>query len=340
MSFVGTNSLSSPLIAAPTLVDPFGRRIDYLRVSITDRCDLRCQYCLPEHFNNFEEPDNWMTHAEMARLIAIFVKLGVAKIRLTGGEPLTRRGVSDLAARIAALPGVRDLAISTNGTRLVRHAEDLRKAGVQRLNVSLDSLDRATFQEITRRDRLQDVLDGLREARRVGFDPIKLNCVVHQGTPEDDVANLLDYSITNGFTLRLIEAMPIGVTGQQYQHVDLNEMASRLAERFGLVSSTEHRGPGPARYWTRGESPVLGVITPMSQHFCASCNRVRLTVDGTLYLCLGQENQVALGAALRQGADDTELEGLIRAGIDAKPERHEFTTDRRRIIRVMAQTGG
>jgi len=326
---------------ARALIDSFNRRIDYLRVSVTDRCDLRCQYCLPEDFKGFEEPANWLTHAEMARVIGLFVGLGVSKIRLTGGEPLTRRGVAELAARISAMPNVTDLSMSTNGTRLARHAADLKRAGVRRLNVSLDSLDAATFKEITRRDCLQDVLDGLDEAQRVGFESIKINCVVHRQTPEDDVARLLDYTLANGFILRLIEIMPMGSSGQQYRHVNLNEMGAKLADRYGLISTVKHRGPGPARYWaTKDDIPALGLITPMSQHFCASCNRVRLSVDGILYLCLGQENQVPLGAALRQGASDAELRERILAGIAAKPERHEFVTAPERIIRVMARTGG
>lgn len=325
----------------PTLIDSFSRRIDYLRVSVTDRCDLRCQYCMPNDFRGFEEPANWLTHPEMARLVGLFVEMGVTKVRLTGGEPLTRRGVTELAARINAIPGVSDLAMSTNGTRLARHAADLKQAGVRRLNVSLDSLNADTFREITRRDCLQDVLNGLTEARRVGFESVKVNCVVHGATPEDDVERLLEYSLVNGFILRLIETMPMGATGQQFRHVDLNEMGSRLAASHGLVPTVAHRGPGPARYWVTGNDvPALGVITPMSQHFCAACNRVRLSVDGTLYLCLGQENQVPLGHALREGADDTELRRLILAGIAAKPERHEFVSAPRRITRIMSQTGG
>ncbi|NLC34996.1 MAG: radical SAM protein, partial [Alcaligenaceae bacterium] len=209
------------------------------------------------------------------------------------------------------------------------------------LNVSLDTLDPATFKEITRRDRLQDVLDGLDTAHRVGFDSIKINCVVHSQSNEEDIARLLDFTMTKGFILRLIETMPMGNSGRQYKHVNLNEMGARLGERYGLVSTVEHRGPGPARYWaTRDNIPALGLITPMSQHFCASCNRVRLSVDGTLYLCLGQENQIPLGTALRKGATDDELRQLILAGIAAKPERHEFTTAPERVIRVMAKTGG
>jgi len=334
--------MSASSTPSPTgLVDTFNRRIDYLRVSVTDRCDLRCQYCLPEDFKGFEEPANWLSHAEMTRLIALFVSLGVKKVRLTGGEPLTRRGISELAANVAALPGITDLAISTNGTRLQRHAAELKQAGVRRLNVSLDTLNRAAFQEITRRDRLQDVLDGLSAAQAVGFESIKINCVVHSETDEAEIARLLEYTMSMGFILRLIETMPMGASGRQYRHVNLNEVGGRLAEQFGLVATVEHRGPGPARYWATADNiPALGLITPMSQHFCASCNRVRLSVDGTLYLCLGQENQVPLGTALRDGASDAELRELILAGIAAKPERHEFSTAPERIIRVMAKTGG
>ncbi|MBB5214878.1 GTP 3',8-cyclase MoaA [Parapusillimonas granuli] len=325
----------------PRLVDRFGRRIDYLRVSVTDRCDLRCQYCMPKDFKGFEEPSNWLTHDEMARLIGLFAGLGVGKVRLTGGEPLMRRGVAELAARISAMPQVRDLSLSTNGTTLARHAAALKAAGVGRLNVSLDSLDAARVREITGRDCLQDVLAGLAAARRAGFAPIKLNCVVHAQTPEAELARLLGYTLASGFILRLIETMPMGSSGQQFQPANLTLMGARLAERFGLVPALDTSDSGPARYWTAGDDlHALGVITPMSRHFCATCNRVRLSVDGTLYLCLGQENQVPLGRLMRQGADDDELIGHILAGIAAKPERHEFDTAPRRIVRFMSQTGG
>lgn len=277
----------------------------------------------------------------MTRLVDLFAGLGVSHVRLTGGEPLTRRGIADLAAGIAALPGVADLALSTNGTRLARHAGALKRAGVQRLNVSLDTLDPAVFQEITGQDRLADVLEGLREAQREGFDPIKVNCVVHHDRSENEMAQLLRYTLEHGFVLRLIEVMPMGLPGRQYRHVDLSEMGARLAGRFGLRRPVEHAGPGPARYWSAdGITPALGVITPLSQHFCAGCNRVRLTADGTLYLCLGQEAKVPLGAALREGAGDAELIALICAGVAVKPERHEFTTAPQRIVRLMARTGG
>lgn len=324
------------------MIDSYGRKISYLRVSVTDRCDLRCNYCMPKGFKGFEEPAHWLSHAEMAHVIGLFVQLGVSKVRLTGGEPLMRKGVADLAARITAMPQVRDLSLSTNATTLARHAASLKEAGVKRLNVSLDSLNAARFAEITGRDVLADVLEGLQAAREVGFAPIKLNCVVNAETPPDDIEQLLQFTLDNGFILRLIENMPIGSTGQQFQHANLTQMGAAIAQRNHLVPSLDTSDSGPARYWTSGQSgaPVLGVITPMSQHFCETCNRVRLTVDGTLHLCLGQENSVPLGRMLRQGASDADLIDAINGGIAAKPERHEFNSKRAQVVRFMSQTGG
>ncbi|WP_374538122.1 GTP 3',8-cyclase MoaA [Chitinimonas taiwanensis] len=327
--------------ATPALIDPFGRRIDYLRVSVTDRCDLRCTYCLPKGFKGFEEPANWLSHAEMSRLVGLFVLLGVAKLRLTGGEPLLRRGISELAGRLAALPGLRDLSLSSNGTQLARHAAELKAAGVQRLNISLDSLDEGCFARITGRDCLADVLDGLMAAKQAGFAPIKLNMVVQAGVNEVEVERMVAFAIEHGFVLRLIEPMPIGDSGRATAGIDLSQLGQRLAQRFALIPELKGQGAGPARYWTASQGGMsLGVITPMSQHFCAACNRVRLSVDGTLYLCLGQEDKVALGAQLRAGASDAELRAAIVAAIAVKPERHEFNTAPSKIIRFMSQTGG
>lgn len=276
----------------------------------------------------------------MARLVGLFARLGVCKVRLTGGEPLTRRGLVELAERISAIPGIADLSLSTNGTMLARHAAALRRAGIQRLNVSLDTLDAGRFREITGRDCLRDVLAGLREARRAGFAPIKINSVVHAGTPEAELVRLLGYTLASGFILRLIETMPMGRTGQQFQPADLTRLGARIAEQFGLVPALDRGDGGPARYWSAGGLHALGVITPMSRNFCASCNRVRLTADGTLHLCLGHENRVPLGTLMREGADDATLTQHLLAGIAAKPERHEFDTAPRRIVRLMSQTGG
>lgn len=326
---------------APALADAFGRRIDYLRVSVTDRCDLRCTYCLPKGFKGFEEPAHWLTHDEMSRLIGLFVQLGVSKVRLTGGEPLLRRGVVDLAQRVAALPGLTDLSLSSNGTQLAQHAAALKAAGVHRLNISLDTLDDDCFARITGRDCLANVLKGLEAAKAAGFAPIKLNMVVQGGVNETEVERMVDYAIRHGFILRLIETMPIGDTGRQAQYVDLTTLGQRIADRRGLLPQVLGSGSGPARYWRSSDGSMsLGVITPMSRHFCEACNRVRLGVDGTLYLCLGQEDKADLGALMRAGADNAALLAAIRAAIAHKPERHEFTTRPEKIVRFMAQTGG
>lgn len=323
------------------LIDSFQRRIDYLRVSVTDRCDLRCTYCMPKGFKGFEEPDHWLRHDEMTRLVGLFVAQGVSKVRLTGGEPLLRRGVADLARGLTALPGLKDLSVSSNGTQLARHARPLREAGVQRLNISLDSLDRDCFARITGRDCLADVLDGLREARAAGFEPIKLNMVVQADVNLDEVRRMVAFAIEQGFVLRLIEPMPVGDTGRASKGVDLSALGERLALEHGLLPQVLRQGAGPARYWCTADGGMsLGVITPMSRHFCALCNRVRLGVDGTLYLCLGQNDRVPLGQMLRAGASDAELTQAILAGIAAKPERHEFNERPQQIVRFMSQTGG
>ena len=325
----------------PALVDAFGRTIDYLRVSVTDRCDLRCTYCLPEAFKGFEEPANWLTPQEMGRLVALFVGLGVRHVRLTGGEPLTRRALPELARDIAALPGLRDLSLSTNGTRLDRWAHTLRAAGVQRLNVSLDSLDADCMARITGRDCLADVLRGIEAAREAGFSPIKLNMVVQPGVNDHEVEGMVDFARRHALVLRLIEPMPVGDTGRATQGVDLSKLGEQLAAQHGLVPEIMGQGAGPARYWcTPDRQMSLGVITPMSQHFCEACNRVRLGVDGTLYLCLGQNDQVPLGRMMREGASDAELVAAIHGGILVKPERHEFNERPQQIVRFMSQTGG
>jgi cyclic pyranopterin phosphate synthase len=323
------------------LVDPHGRVIDYLRVSVTDRCDLRCTYCLPQSFTDFEAPANWLSHEEMARLVGLFVELGVAKVRLTGGEPLTRGGLPHLASRLSALPGLLDLSLSTNGTRLDRLAPALRAAGVQRLNISLDSLDADCVSRITGRDCLADVLSGIAAARLAGFDPIKLNMVVQPGVNDHEIDPMIDFARQHGLVLRLIEPMPIGDTGRASRSCDLTRFTEDLAQRRGLVPQVLGRGAGPARYWHDPASGMsLGVITPTSQHFCEACNRVRLGVDGTLYLCLGQDDQVPLGTMLRAGADDVALRSAILRGIAVKPAKHEFNERREKIVRFMAQTGG
>jgi cyclic pyranopterin phosphate synthase len=333
-----TMTTSTP---TPTLIDPFQRRIEYLRVSVTDKCDLRCTYCLPQGFNDFDTPDHWLTFDETERIVRAFASLGVRRIRLTGGEPLVRKNVSELAARIARVDGIDDLSLSTNAVQLARHARDLHAAGVTRLNVSLDSLDAARFQEITG-GKLSKVLDGLRAGSDAGFRPIKINMVVMRGVNDDEVERMVEFCIANDFTLRLIETMPVGETGRHAaaHYVDLQQVKLRLERRFDLVPGVMPGG-GPARYYrVQGTALRIGFITPISQHFCATCNRVRLAADGTLYLCLGQDDAVDLRTPLRTGIGDEALRRLIVAAIARKPERHEFRERPQHVLRFMAKTGG
>ena len=326
----------------PTLVDSFQRRIEYVRLSVTDRCDLRCSYCLPKGFKGFAEPDHWLRFDEIERVMAAFARLGVGRIRLTGGEPLLRRDLPDLAGRLARLPGVNDLSLSTNATQLAKHAHALYAAGVRRLNISLDTLDPDRFAAITQGGRLDKVLQGIAAAKAAGFAPIKINTVVMRDTNEADIDALVEFCAANGFTLRLIETMPIGDTGRaaSERFVDLQAVKERLARKFPLVPSVMPGG-GPARYFRLGDSDTnIGFITPISQHFCETCNRVRLSVDGTLYLCLGQSHSLALRPLLREGVDDAALEAAIAHAVLNKPERHEFREAPHKIVRFMALTGG
>ncbi len=323
------------------LIDRFGRVIEYVRVSVTDRCDLRCFYCLPQGFHDFEEPDHWLTFDEVERVVGAFTRLGVSRIRLTGGEPLVRKGLPDLAGRLAALPGLDDLSLSTNATQLARHARTLRAAGISRINVSLDSLDADRFHDITKGD-LHKVLGGLMAAKEAGFSPIKINMVAMKGINEDEIDAMVEFCAEHGFTLRLIETMPMGDTGRKAtdHYLDLQLVRQRLAEKFDLIPGVMPGG-GPARYvQVAGTDLTIGFITPISQHFCESCNRVRLAVDGTLYMCLGQEHNVEMRPLLRDGASDAELEQAIRDAIEIKPERHEFREQPAKLVRLMARTGG
>ena len=327
---------------AEQLVDRFGRRIEYIRVSVTDRCDLRCFYCLPKGFRDFEEPEHWLTYEEIGRVIGAFARLGTRRVRLTGGEPLVRRDLPALARCIARLPGVEDLSLSTNATRLARHAAELRAAGVSRINVSLDSLRPERFKEITG-GRLDKVLDGLMAARDAGLAPVKINMVAMRGINDDEFEDMVEFCIEHGFTLRFIETMPMGDTGREASNsrfLDLRLVKRQLEKRFHLLPSMMPGG-GPARYVrVSGTDLRIGFITPLSQHFCDTCNRVRLSVDGTLYLCLGQSHHLELRPLLRAGCTDTDLETAIRSAIELKPERHEFNEKPEQVIRFMSMTGG
>lgn len=326
-------------MSSTALIDRFGRRIEYLRLSVTDRCDLRCVYCIPEGFKDFEEPAHWLTFDELERLLGLFAGLGLKRVRFTGGEPLLRRNVTELARRVASLPGIEDLSLSTNATQLAQHAEALKAAGVTRLNVSLDSLDAERVARINGRPVLGQVLAGLETGRAAGFAPIKINMVAMQENV-DEIDRMVEYCIDRGFILRLIELMPMGDTARKMGYVDLQPIKEQLRRRFGLVDALLPGG-GPARYLaTPDRRFTVGFITPISQHFCDTCNRVRLTVDGVLHLCLGQEARVEFRPLLRGGASDTEIIETIRRAIDMKPERHEFRDAPEKVLRFMNMTGG
>jgi len=328
------------MIRPVALQDRFGRSIDYLRLSVTDRCDLRCNYCIPQGFSGYEEPQDWLTFDEIERVVGAFARMGTSRFRITGGEPLLRKDLDILAARLAKLQGVTDLSLSTNGTQLSRHAASLKSAGIARLNVSLDSLCAERLQKITRRDALSSVLEGLLAAKESGFTPIKINMVVMAGVNEDEIEGMAEFCYHHGFVLRFIETMPMGETGRSAAYTSLQPIRQRLQARFGLVDGVV-AGGGPARYLVSPDGRFsIGFITPLSQHFCETCNRVRLSVDGTLYLCLGQEQAMPLRPLLRAGCSDGELEFAIRSAIELKPERHEFSENPRKITRIMSKTGG
>ena len=323
------------------LTDRFGRRIEYVRLSVTDRCDLRCSYCMPIGFHDFEEPRDWLTFDEIERIIRIFGELGTRRIRLTGGEPLVRKNLSMLVQRLAALPGIEDLSLSTNATRLAKHARDLKQAGISRINVSLDSLRADRFKSITQ-GKLDKVLNGLMAAKAAAFHPIKINMVVMQGVNDDEVEDMVNFCLEHDFTLRFIETMPVGDTGRAAggHYVSLATIKTRLANQFELLPATMPGG-GPARYVQVANTNLrIGFITPMSQHFCDTCNRVRLAVDGTLYMCLGQNDKYELRPLLRAGISDAELQQHILQAIDLKPERHEFNDKPETVVRFMSMTGG
>ncbi len=323
------------------LIDPFGRRIEYLRLSVTDRCDFRCFYCIPKGFKAFSGRDDSLRLDETIRLIRLFSELGVRKVRLTGGEPLVRRDIEQMIRGISGLPEIQDLSMSTNASQLAKHAEMVKGAGITRINVSLDSLKPEIFKQITQGD-LQQVIAGLMAAKSVGLHPIKINMVVMKELNFSEIGEMVDFCLQHGFTLRFIETMPVGEAGQQASesYVSLEQVRVVLEQRFDLEPA-QMQGAGPARYVrVKGTDLKIGFITPLSQHFCETCNRVRLSAEGTLFLCLGQHDKLELKPLLRQGLDDTAMKAAILETISRKPEKHEFNSRPDQIVRVMSLTGG
>lgn len=323
------------------LIDRYGRKVEYLRISVTDRCDLRCFYCIPKGFKGFSDNENRLTLDEFVRLIRIFSEMGVSKLRLTGGEPLVRKDIGDMVRAISALPGVDDLSMSTNASNLAEHAQMLKESGVERINVSLDTLKPELFREITQGD-LSKVMDGLMAAKAAGLHPIKINMVVMKDLNLDEIGDMVDFCLEHRFTLRFIETMPIGAGGKDAKdhYVSLDDVRKTLEQRFELEPA-RMTGAGPAKYLkVVGKRLKIGFITPMSQHFCEDCNRVRLSSEGTLYLCLGQNDKLEFRPLLRQGLSDDELKEAILEAIDRKPEKHEFNTEPDKVVRIMSMTGG
>jgi cyclic pyranopterin phosphate synthase len=323
------------------LIDPFDRRIEYVRLSVTDKCNLRCFYCLPKHFKDFEQPSHWLSFDEIERVITAFANLGVGKVRITGGEPLLRRELPALASQLSQLPGIDDLSLSTNAVLLARQASALRDAGISRINVSLDTLRSERFTRITG-GKLQAVIDGLMAARLSGMNPIKINTVAMKGINDDEFDDMVEFCLEHGFTLRFIETMPVGDTGMDASryYLDLNDVKNTLAVKYELIPGVMPGG-GPARYMQVKDTDLrIGFITPISQHFCETCNRVRLSVDGTLYLCLGQDHKYELRPLLRQGISDDGLQNALVEAIAIKPEKHEFRDNPGQVVRFMNMTGG
>jgi cyclic pyranopterin phosphate synthase len=325
------------------LQDGFGRSIEYLRMSVTDRCDFRCIYCMAEDMS-FLPRQQLLTLEELERLARLFVANGVKKIRLTGGEPLVRSGVVGLCERLAAIPGLRELVMTTNGSQLAKLARPLADAGVRRLNISLDSLQPERFRAITRTGELAHVLAGIEAARQAGFAAIKLNTVVMHGRNADEVLDLLGFAIERGLDITFIEEMPLGDVGRSRgeSYCPSDWIRARIAEHYSLLDSAEQSG-GPARYLRLRDFPGsrIGFISPHSHNFCASCNRVRLTTEGRLLLCLGHENALDLRALLRRHPDnDAPLLAALHKGLQRKPLGHEFAVDDVQILRFMNATGG
>lgn len=330
-----------------SLIDPFGRKIEYLRVSVTDRCNYRCGYCMPQQGVHPEgHHSTYLSYDELARIIKAFVKLGVQKVRLTGGEPLVRKNLSDLVSQIAAYDGLSEIALSTNAHHLAREAEALAQAGVNRVNISIDSLKPKRFNRITRGGDLEKVLAGVDQALAIGMQPVKFNMVVMRGTNDDEIEAMVDYGIEKGVEVRFIETMPIGPAGVSMmdQHYSADKILKRIRQHLGqdLIPMTGKSHDGPSKnFQIAGTQSRVGVISAVSQHFCESCNRVRLTAKGVLALCLGQDDAVDLRTPLREGATDEELEQLIRNSILKKPERHFFNENVHNIeFRQMVELGG
>lgn len=340
-----TPPVASEAAAHPpgTLVDKYGRRITYVRLSITDRCDFRCTYCMAEEMT-FLPRHEVMSLEECLRVAKAFVSLGVNKLRITGGEPLVRKDALWLIERLGELPGLDNLVMTSNGSQLDRYAPALKAAGVRRINISLDTLKAGRFQAITRIGDLGKVLNGIRAAQAAGFRRTKLNAVMMRGINDDEFADLVQFALDNELDISFIEEMPLGeIHGRSGTYISSEETRGHLSRRFDLIPSTESSG-GPARYWRiPGSETRIGFISPHSHNFCDTCNRVRITAKGELYPCLGQNDALHLLPILREfPGEDAPLRQAIIASMGIKPFGHDFTQqmDAPQVVRFMSMTGG
>lgn len=326
------------------LIDGFDRRISYLRLSVTDRCDFRCQYCMAESMT-FLPRGQVLTIEELLRTARLFTELGVKKIRVTGGEPLIRRGVEELFAGLGKLPGLDTLALTTNGSHLAEQAADLRDAGVRSVNISLDSLNPTRFEAITRIGKLNTVLEGIDAAIASGFERIRLNAVILDGLNRDEVVALTHFALSKKIHIAFIEEMPLGqvnLGGKQLEYVSSDTIKSELATHFELQPLVSRDSSGPSRdYLIAGSQTQIGFISPHSHNFCAECNRLRVSAEGRLLMCLGNEESIDLRDLLRSGRSDDEIKSTIIESLAIKPERHVFDRpDEPQIVRFMNATGG
>ena len=334
-----------PTLHAQTkLIDQFGRTVDYIRLSITDRCDFRCVYCMSEDMT-FLPRNEVLSLEECARLVKIFVNLGVSKVRITGGEPLVRKNAMWLFDEIGKLKGLKELVLTTNGSQLESQANALKKAGVKRINISIDSLKLDVFKKITRTGDLNKVLAGLQASIDAGFEGIKINTVLMRGSNDDEAADLVHFAIDKKIDISFIEEMPLGLVdhARESTFVSNIETLKLLQSKYLLLPSAETTG-GPARYWrVAGTQTKIGFISPHSHNFCESCNRVRITCRGELYLCLGQEDKVDLMPLLREYSnDDAPIIVAILNSMKIKPKGHDFDLRRAEpaVVRFMSHTGG
>lgn len=326
------------------LIDQFGRQVDYIRLSITDRCDFRCQYCMAEEMT-FLPRDAVLSLEECARLVKVFVQLGVTKVRITGGEPLVRKNALWLFEEIGQLDGLEELVLTTNGSQLSKQAKQLYQAGVKRINISVDSLKPERFKQITRTGDLNKVLAGIDSAIDTGFEGIKLNTVLMRNINDDETSDLVQFAIDKNIDISFIEEMPLGEINHSREstYVSNADTLKLLQSEYPLLPSTETTG-GPARYWrVAGTKTKIGFISPHSHNFCESCNRVRITCQGELYLCLGQEDKIELMPLLRENPDnDSPLIEAIINSMSIKPKGHDFDLKRAApaVVRFMSHTGG